>query len=243
MQEVWAGSGATATRVVLPDADAECIEGVRWGSPDYLNTPAYWAVRCRWGDEVVPDFVSKTASLAEEIGFCVLGGYGVTYEVNAAAFEHLKSHGVFDLAAEISEDEIRELLGVPLDVDGRSRRYRFPNQRAKRLSSMRRRLSSAGSVVTDARGLRDHLMGFDGIGPKTASWIVRNHLGSDEVAIIDVHVIRACRGMSVFPQGISLPRDYGVLEDRFLDFARAIDIRPSVLDAVIWTEMRQGRQP
>lgn len=77
-------------------------------------------------------------------------------------------------------------------------------------------------------------------GPKTASWIVRNLRGSDEVAILDVHVIRACRAMNLFPDVVSLPRDYDGLEARFLSFADRIGVKPSLLDAVMWTEVRGG---
>jgi thermostable 8-oxoguanine DNA glycosylase len=44
--------------------------------------------------------------------------------------------------------------------------------------------------------------------------------------------------MSLVPEAVSLPKDYFVLEQRFLDFAKAINVRSSVLDAVIWAEMR-----
>ena len=92
----------------------------------------------------------------------------------------------------------------------------------------------------DALELRERLLSLEGVGPKTASWIVRNLLGSDDVAILDVHVLRACRAMAVFPAKVSLPKDYGVLEGLFLDFANAIDVRASLLDAVMWLEMREG---
>ena len=84
------------------------------------------------------------------------------------------------------------------------------------------------------------MLSFEGIGPKTALWIVRNYLDSDDVAIIDVHVLRACRRMKLFPDEISLPRDYGALEEKFLNFANAIKVRASLLDAVMWVETRAG---
>jgi thermostable 8-oxoguanine DNA glycosylase len=86
--------------------------------------------------------------------------------------------------------------------------------------------------------MRQLLLSIEGIGPKTASWIVRNVMGSDDVAIIDIHILRACTGMGVFPSDIRLPRDYEPLERRFIAFSNAIDVRPSVLDAVMWSEMR-----
>lgn len=242
MQLVWAGHGEGARLIALPDGDQEVVSGVQWGAPDHLGTPAYWAVRCHWNQEQTPSFACGANSLIEEIGFCLLGGYSVTFEANMAAFQWLKQHGVFDLRVDVSEGQILELLSVSLDVEGRPRRYRFPNQRAKRIATMRQRMAEQPPSATSPRGLRSHLMTFEGIGPKTASWIVRNHLNSDEVAIIDVHVLRACRRMSLFPDEISLPRDYGALEQRFLDFAKAIMVRSSLLDAVMWAETRAVAQ-
>ena len=238
MQTVWAGHGEAARLISLPDGDEEVVNGVRWGSPDYLGTPAYWAVRCHWNKDDVPSFACGASTLVEEIGFCLLGGYSVTFEANMAAFEWLRQNRVFDLQSDIDAANILELLSTPLMVRGRPRRYRFPNQRAKRISSMRTRLAGSPLDQRSAKSLRDDLMTLDGIGPKTASWIVRNHLDSDEVAIIDVHVLRACRQMSLFSEDISLPRDYVALEDTFLNFAKAINVRSSLLDAVMWTETR-----
>ena len=45
--------------------------------------------------------------------------------------------------------------------------------------------------------------------------------------------------MNLFPSGSRLPRDYAKLEERFIAFANAIEVRPSLLDAVIWREMRR----
>ena len=89
--------------------------------------------------------------------------------------------------------------------------------------------------------LRRKLLELEGVGPKTASWIVRNLLGTDEVAILDIHVLRACQAMQLFPDAVSLPRDYVPLEKRFLAFASAIAVRASILDMVMWVEMRRGR--
>ena len=44
--------------------------------------------------------------------------------------------------------------------------------------------------------------------------------------------------MRLFDRAFVLPRDYREMERRFLSLAEAIDVRASVLDAVMWTEMR-----
>lgn len=238
MQEAWAGSGPGARLVRLPPSETVAVPGVAWGRPDSVNTPAYWAVRCRWDGDAVPSYSANGSTLVEEIGFCILGGFGVRFEVADAAFRRLRACGVFEPGDGTAEAEIRALLVEPLDVGGRSIRYRFPNQRSSRIARMRERIACLDLDRIPALALRDALMEFDGIGPKTASWIVRNHLDSDDVAILDVHVIRACRAMKVFDAAVKLPRDYAALETRFLALASAIGVRASVLDSVMWSEVR-----
>ena len=239
MQQVWAGVGDRVTRLELPDPETTVVPGVLWGRPEEPLTPAYWAVRCRWGDGE-GRFVARGGSLLEEVAFCLLGGFGITYEVNAAAFARLRDLGAFEQKVTPDETWFLEQLAAPLDVGPRKIRYRFPQQRSRRLAKMAAQLAGLQPDGLDAVSLRARLMAIEGVGPKTASWIVRNLLGSDEVAILDIHILRACRAMEVFPAQVRLPRDYDALERRFLDFAKAIDVRASVLDAVMWMEMRQG---
>ncbi|MEA3001512.1 MAG: hypothetical protein QOH81_300 [Sphingomonadales bacterium] len=239
MQEIWVGYGDGAQLVTVPSAHENVLPGIPWGSASRPFSPAYWAVRCQWPEAELPTFVSRDKSLVEEIGFCLLGGFGIRYEVNKAAFERLRERGTFDLERDCSLQDILVLLTEPLKLNGRKVRYRFPNQRARRLILMRQELSGSDLSEVAPTQLRKRLQELDGIGPKTASWIVRNYAGSDDVAILDVHVIRACRWMALFPPIIVLPRDYEELENRFLKFASIIGVRASVLDAVMWTEVRQ----
>jgi thermostable 8-oxoguanine DNA glycosylase len=207
-----------------------------------LDTPAYWALRCLADDNPLHGFTSSTGSLIEEIGFCLLGGFGITAELNSAAFDRLRSSGVFDLSRNISEESIRKLLAEPLELRGRRQKYRFPNQRAARLTAMRRSIHGIDLEQMPRSWVTALLRNIPGIGPKTAAWIIRNHFDSDEVAILDVHVIRACRRLRLFPERVVLPRDYESLQQRFLSFANALNVRPAVLDAVMWTEMRSERK-
>lgn len=242
MQRYWIGSGDSAQEIILPPADSEVVHGVRWGRADMLDTAAYWALRCTIEEQPLHGFTSESGSLIEEIGFCLLGGFGITAELNDAAFRRLKAANVFDLQAEISEEYIKDLLLEPLSVLGRMQRYRFPNQRASRLSSMRNRLFGTDLERMPLTWIETALRDVPGIGPKTAAWIIRNHFGSDHVAILDVHVIRACARLRLFPEKITLPRDYGKLQEKFLSFARALNVRPAVLDAVMWSDMRTERR-
>lgn len=77
-----------------------------------------------------------------------------------------------------------------------------------------------------------------GIGPETASWIVRSLRGSDQVAILDVHLLRAGRVQKIFPPLLSVKRHNGQLEAVFLAFAKATGSGASLLASVIWMTMR-----
>jgi thermostable 8-oxoguanine DNA glycosylase len=167
-----------------------------------------------------------------------LGGFGIRYEVNTAAFERLRENGVFSLENEIAMAEIENFLRTPLRIGGRSVRYRFPKQRAARIWKMREVLRSSTIPMDDPLALREELMKLEGVGPKTASWVVRNLLGSDQVAILDVHIIRVCQRLGLFPRNVTLPRDYRKLEEIFLDFASVAGVSSAQLDATIWAEAR-----
>ena len=91
---------------------------------------------------------------------------------------------------------------------------------------------------TDPVAFRDQLQSLEGVGPKTASWITRNWLDTDEVAILDIHVLRAGWRLGLFEEACRLPNDYTKLENRFLLFAKNLHVRPSQLDSVMWLDMR-----
>lgn len=212
--------------------------GVPFGTPDQLLSPAYWKQRCAQNEKVGHDYISTDSSLAEEVGFCLLGGYGVREELASAYYQLLKSQNVFLLPFCSSEGEIYELLRTPVKLNGKEHRYRFPGQKSERISRAMRELSEMQLPTDSGKEFRDALTKIHGIGPKTASWIARNWFGAQDVAILDIHLLRACRYMGLFDDNLRLPRDYEAMELQFLAFARNIDVRPAILDAVIWDDMR-----
>jgi hypothetical protein len=84
----------------------------------------------------------------------------------------------------------------------------------------------------------DALVCLPGVGPKTASWVVRNWRRSDKVAILDVHIARAGRIAGFRPADWDPARHYPAMESAFLRFSEAIGVRPSVLDGIMWDYMR-----
>jgi len=224
----------------LPAPADDVLPSVAWGRYDVLFTPAFWAARV-WLLQQDARFsrFRLGASLREEVAACVLGGFGIPAEVGVAAFCRLRDWGLLSSGAH--ENEIQQALLEPLEVGDRLIRYRFAKQRAERLAAILMQIDDV--EFDDDRTLRAELLRLPGVGPKTASWIVRNHLGSDGVAILDIHIVRACVAANVFPREVNLSRDYFRLEEQFLRFAAAIEARPSVLDSVMWHHMRHIGHP
>ncbi|HET9342855.1 MAG TPA: hypothetical protein VFO25_08080 [Candidatus Eremiobacteraceae bacterium] len=163
-------------------------------------------------------------SLTEELAICMLSGFGIRAEAGAAAFRRLRDAGLIE-----RPDRLR------IEVTLRELRYRFPASKAKHLA-----LALVG--VRELTGidrpleLRDALVKLPGVGPKTASWIVRNRFGCDDIAILDVHIVRWCERWGVFDRTRKMT--YFEAESRFLRFAACLEVRPSILDNLMWRQLR-----
>jgi thermostable 8-oxoguanine DNA glycosylase len=237
MQEMYSLIGGTIKRLEIPDPNEFVLPGVRWGAFDELLTPAYWRGQA-WQHEQLGTYghLRLGNTLAEEVAACLLGGFGMKAELGLAAFARLRDRGLLQGAT--AEDVLERVLAEPFVIRGNSRRYRFPRQKARYLAACIRRLSDFTEPKDDVV-LRDRLAEFPGIGLKTASWIVRNYRGSNNVAVIDVHILRAGRHIGLFLPEFDPQRHYCTLEDVFIRFATALDTGAGVLDGLMWDYMRR----
>lgn len=226
---------ATESRTITLRTGIWGSRDVRWGQTWEHGTPAYWleATR-RSARSQEPLRHQLTDSLHEEVALCMLGGFGMPYEIGLAAFEALRDN-LLSHDPTPSAGAIEDILVRPLRVGKSMRRYRFPHQRAQRLSATLRYLHSS-RAPTEPLEVRDWLIFAPGIGPKTASWIVRNRWPEAPVAILDVHVLRAGIRATVFPEGARIASAYHHLEALFVAWANVEEVRPSDLDATIWAE-------
>lgn len=231
--------GDTEMRRELPDADTEVIPGVRWGEPCALFTPAYWLSQFWMGglDQASRSPYQAQGTLSEELVFCMLGGYGITAELAMAAFEACRDSRLIS-HFESSTDVWTEQLQQPLMVNGKLQKYRYPKQKARYIAEAMAYLQKNTLSGLDGKQLRDELLKIKGVGPKTAGWVARNYLDTDEVAILDIHLIRAGQLCGVFTPNQRVERDYFEMETRFIDFCNALTARPAVLDCLIWSQMR-----
>lgn len=221
----------------IPDPWAEVVPGVVWGRFDEVFTAAFWLVRARYAS-LLGHYANHSLgkSLAEEVAACVLGGFGMPAEMGLAAFERILRSGAIQNTA--SPEDIHQLLCAPFEIRGKLTHYRYPAQKARYLAAAFHRLSTETAPVHNDLELRAWLLTFQGIGPKTASWITRNFLGSNRVAILDVHIVRAGVLCGLFRSDISVEKSYFELETKLIELAAAIETPLSLLDAVIWAEMR-----
>lgn len=230
-------SGHLSVHVELSPTDAEVMPGVPWGAVDAFPTPAYWAYQVL-ARRITGTTISHKlgGDLVEEVSACLLGGYGIPAEVGLAAFRRLRDSGA--LRAPASEAEILDLLSTPLDVGGRAVRYRFAAQKSRYLGQALRVLAEETAPTQSGRVLRDWLTQLPGVGLKTASWIARNLMDADDVAILDIHILRAGELGGFFDPSLTVERHYLDLEAKFLEFSHHLQVKPSELDSVIWLEMK-----
>ena len=221
----------------LPGPDDEVMPGVLWGAVDAFPTPAYFAFQVVARRLLArPPSYSLGRTQMEEVGACLLGGHGISGEVGIAAYEHLRGKGAFAGGNTHSQAQIERWLREPLQVGQRQVHYRFAAQKARYLSQALPMMRNAPET-SSGRELRDWLLCLPGVGLKTASWIVRNWLHADDVAILDIHIMRVGQLSGAFPRHLTVERHYHELERRFLQLSAALDVRPAELDAVIWYEL------
>ena len=195
----------------------------------------------------------RSASIGREIEsemiFCLLGGFGVTYELCISAADLVSEMDPF--AHHWSEsrlfDELTRALNSPqFDPprrDGSRRKYRFPVRKARLIVNARKWIHSHGSIAEALWNLenshlrRQLLCRCPGIGPKTASWILRNLGIGNDLAILDVHVVRAMQDCGRIGP-VQLPRDYEFAESAFLNWCSDLEANPAAFDMFVWDWQR-----
>lgn len=240
MQTVQAFKDDQLHTLTLPASNDEVMSGLQWGFFDQPGTAAFWAATV-WMSYEDDNFKTHKLgeTILEEIMACLLGGFGLKAEIGLAAYFKIKNYYNNSGKKIFSQDELEEKLSEPLSINGKYLKYRFPKQKAKYLAGILNNFDENKFATLSDLEARNYLITFPGIGYKTASWVVRNWRSSDEVAIIDVHIMRAMQILGVYEQGACPQKDYLMLEKKFLSFANAIRTKASDLDAIVWDVMRK----
>jgi N-glycosylase/DNA lyase len=212
-----------------------------------------------WAWTVCGDLFSLAASgpnrlreedLNRELIFCLLGGFAVPFELARSAsnlvwmLNPFSSHWTEGrlksrLIAELSTPQFQ-----PQRVDGSLRRYRFPKRKAELIVGARRWLHERDSLLVDLQELasererRQLMCGCPGVGPKTASWLLRNLGLGLGLAVLDVHIMRALQTAGRITTE-RLPRDYAFVETQFLAWCDELGASPAAFDLFVW-EFQRG---
>jgi len=239
-QKAFVEVGKSVIQIDIPNEYEDVMPGVKWGSAIGFPTVAYWFYKVlsnRLENNTVQYKLGR--SLIEEVGACLLGGHGIPAATGVAAFEHMKSFGTFE-EKNLSEEQLYDWLSMPIDIGEKTIKYRFAKQKACYLYHAIHKLNNEDAPIDSGKNLRNWLMEIKGIGPKTASWVARNWLDADDVAILDIHIYRAGLLGGFFDDNLTVERHYEKLEDIFVNLADSMHVRTSELDAVMWYEMQQS---
>jgi thermostable 8-oxoguanine DNA glycosylase len=237
MQTMYSVINGGLKKLILPAPNEIVFSRICWGAFDELLTPAYWKGQV-WQHLQLGTYsdLRLGRSLSEEIAACLLGGYGMPADLALAAYWRVRECGI--LATTPAACDIEKILERPFLIEGNERKYRFIRQKARYLSACLEMLQRF-DVPQDDYQFRENLAELPGIGLKTASWIVRNMRPQCDIAIIDVHILRAGRTIGLFPGTWTPQKNYLELERRFVSFAHALDVAPTMLDALMWDYMRR----
>jgi len=222
----------------IPDEDYELLPGIKWGNYCQLYTPAFWKFMYLVYESKLNFKEHRIGSnIIEEIVACLLGGYGMPSELGLAAFKRLKENCL--IRRSTSYCKIKEALSMPFEMENGLKKYRFYNQKSRYVYRFLQRDDLNCISLKDDLSFRNWLLTVEGIGFKTASWITRNWLQSENVAILDIHIIRAGRIAGFFDENIDVSRKYLDMENNFINFCKALEVLPSNMDAIIWNYMKR----
>lgn len=209
----------------------DIIPGVPLGRAEDVFSPAFWREMAQSSQRGDFGTLELGRNMTEELAACMLGGYGMPAELGLAAYWRLRERCL--LFPGVTAELLEKALLEPFE----GRRYRFPRQKARYLSASLERLPQLSEKRSDV-ALRDDLAELPGIGLKTASWVVRNRRQSGEVAVLDVHIVRAGHYVGLFKPGMDPARHYRAMEARFVALARALHVHAAHLDSAMWQVMR-----
>ena len=218
---------------------------------DALSVEGAWSVVGDLYCTAISDCIlSASPEVEDELLFCLLGGFGVTYELGRSAATAVRSVRPFSEDWR-EQDLFKEILGIlncpqfePRKRDGTLRRYRFPAQKASAIVRARRWIRDHDPLLERLRQLptaRDRrvlLLGCPGVGYKTASWVLRNTGLGNTLAIIDIHVLRALEDSERVSRDIRMPQDYEMVEVAFLEWCAELDAPSAAFDLFLWQWQR-----
>ena len=190
--------------------------------------------------------VVEREEIEDELLFCLLGGFGITYELGRSASSTITQLRPFSDGwndEKLFEALLSEFMCPqfePRRRDGSFRRYRFPKHKASVIVRARQWVRSHAPLdehllqLDIPKDRRRFLSECPGVGFKTASWLLRNLGLGGELAILDVHVLRALMNAKRIPDVIRIPKDYEMAEEAFLAWCQELEAPCAAFDLFVW---------
>jgi len=196
-------------------------------------------------------------NLWTELAACILGSR-MRYETATSALERLLGAGLLDIdylfrSGSRAVKAIAAALRSLPRADGGVASYPFPTLRAKQIRDSYDAIYREGGSLIDMLNrpetgpqVRRHLVAkAAGIGPKQASLFLRNVGHSDDLAVLDVHVLRYMHLM-----GLREPEDvprtltrYEIIERELRCHADQAGYSLGCFDFAVWVVMRAFSPP
>jgi N-glycosylase/DNA lyase len=194
--------------------------------------------------------------LTFELLICILGS-GVRYELSLAYANAVQS--ILDQRISIKcvnsnllENSIQDVLNAPTYSSLNNKtysRYRYPKRAARyiaeSLCNIYRKygtIKNMTEVMATPSDLRRELISLcPGIGPKQSSHYVKNIGLTDNVAILDRHILNYLKlidEIDICPKQVNRIENYEELERRFINRASKFNHAVSVVDQAMWFVMR-----
>lgn len=191
-----------------------------------------------------------------ELVACILSSQ-VRHEACAAAHERLTELSLLRLdrnrKTKLFFQDMHEALARPFVGPDNSfnfvGRYRFPKSKSKQIAAAAQSIFQKGKGLSalltcnpDPKSARRQLVLLcSGVGPKQASLFLRNIRFTDDLAILDTHVVRYMEWLGLVCSANGVPssmRTYEQGEHRFQCHASECGFTAGTLDTAVWIVMR-----
>ena len=244
-----------ATPMVLPVSTPRAASLPAEGHDQYLDetldvADIWRAAEGFYRKAFAPSKIVRHENIEDELLFCLLGGYGIAEEHGRSAWLTVRQLDPFSECWR-DDDLFHKITATlklpqfePRRADGSLRRYRFPKRKAAIIVEARKWVRSRKPLEEcllywdDPKDRRRILLGCPGLGLKSASWLLRNLGMGDELAVLDVHLVRALQDAKRIGNDIRLPRDYYAVEKAFLDWCHELNAPSAEFDLFIWEWQR-----
>ncbi|SHJ57008.1 Thermostable 8-oxoguanine DNA glycosylase [Clostridium amylolyticum] len=199
----------------------------------------------------------NNTKLIEEFFFIVLGGFGISYELNISALRVLKHKKLLNsnlfinkedliITSELLKNEFNTKQFEPRTKSSELRKYRFIDTKSITVAEAGYWLWSEcqwnidKKLQTEGNKAREWLCNCPGVGLKSASWLLRNIGYCENYAVLDVHILRFISKMGIeVPKNLS-EKSYLYVEDTLRNLCDNIGVTLGKMDYLLWTLGRCG---